>query len=328
MLKYIKVKPLAAESFGVRSMATLVETPDLKIILDPGASLGVRREYPPHPEEYKVLRRSIRRIINAARNAGYIFISHYHLSHYLPFFRDYRHIWSNRKYATELYSGKFVYMKSTTENITDSEKRRGDFLKKRIEQMNGTVVYGDYSEHIIGNTLLKISPPVPHGRISMRRGYVLMISIMYEAEKFLFAPDVLGPYDPYTLEIKTKELEDLKDIILRQRYGAIARAKDAEVFGILIGNKTGQKRYDLAINLKEKLKKYNKKSYFFIMNNFSAETLISFSFLDCLVSTACPRIAIDDYLQYKIPILTPIELDILLGLKKWDEYRFDEILGS
>ncbi|MCD6484138.1 MAG: hypothetical protein J7L47_03390 [Candidatus Odinarchaeota archaeon] len=230
MLKYIKVKPLAAESFGVRSMATLIETPDLKIILDPGASLGVRREYSPHPEEYKVLRRSIRRIINAARNAGYIFISHYHLSHYLPFFRDYRHIWSNRKYATELYSGKFVYMKSTTENITDSERRRGVFLKKRIEQMNGTVVYGDYSEHIIGNTLLKISPPVPHGRISMRRGYVLMISIMYEAEKFLFAPDVLGPYDPYTLEIILRDNPDVLYICgpplhLKKSFGPISVKK-------------------------------------------------------------------------------------------------------
>ena len=230
MLKYIKVKPLAAESFGVRSMATLVETPDLKIILDPGASLGIRRQYPPHPEEYKALRRSIKRIVSTARNAGYLFISHYHLSHFLPFFRDYRHIWSNKKYATELYSGKFVYLKSTTENITDSERRRGNFLKMRIEKLKGTVIYGDYSEQIIGNTLIKITQPVPHGRISMRRGYVLMISIMYEIEKFLFAPDVLGPYDPYTLEIILRNSPNLLYICgpplhLKKSFGPISIKK-------------------------------------------------------------------------------------------------------
>jgi 2-(3-amino-3-carboxypropyl)histidine synthase len=50
--------------------------------------------------------------------------------------------------------------------------------------------------------------------------------------------------------------------------------------------------------------------------------------IDCFVSTACPRIAIDDYMQYKVPIITPIELDILLGYKKWDDYIFDEISGN
>ena len=32
------------------------------------------------------------------------------------------------------------------------------------------------------------------------------------------------------------------------------------------------------------------------------------------------------YMQYKIPIITPVELDIVLGFKKWDDYQFDQIL--
>lgn len=134
--------------------------------------------------------------------------------------------------------------------------------------------------------------------------------------------------DPYTSEIRGTELEDLKDIILRQRYGAIARSKDAKIFGILIGTKTGQQRIDLAYEIKEKLALKQKKSYLFTTNHFLPANLESFREIDCLVSTACPRIAIDDYLQYKIPILTPIELDILLGIKKWDDYKFDEILNQ
>ncbi|MDH7507670.1 MAG: diphthamide synthesis protein [Candidatus Thermoplasmatota archaeon] len=134
--------------------------------------------------------------------------------------------------------------------------------------------------------------------------------------------------DPYTNEVKEKELDDLKEMVLRQRYGAIARSKNARVFGILIGTKTGQQQVDLAYKIKEKLNTYEKKSYFFVLNNFTPLKIQSFLGIDCLISTACPRIAIDDYLQYKIPIITPVELDILLGFKKWDEYCFDEIVNK
>lgn len=134
--------------------------------------------------------------------------------------------------------------------------------------------------------------------------------------------------DPYTNEVRDKELDDLKDMVLRQRYGAIARSKDAKVFGILVGLKKGQQRMNLANKLKEKLGAHGKKSYIFALDHFLPSALEGFKEIDCFVSTACPRIAIDDYLQYKIPIITPVELDIILGIKKWDDYQFDEILNK
>ncbi len=131
--------------------------------------------------------------------------------------------------------------------------------------------------------------------------------------------------DPYTSEIRKEELNDFRDMIIRQRYGAIARSKNAKIFGILVGIKKGQQRIDLAYELKGKIEAKQKKSYIFTVNHFLPSHLESFRNIDCFVSTACPRIAIDDYMQYKIPIITPIELDILLGFKKWDDYQFDEI---
>ncbi len=133
--------------------------------------------------------------------------------------------------------------------------------------------------------------------------------------------------DPYTNEVREKELADLKDMILRQRYGAIARSKDAKVFGIIIGTKLGQQRIELAYKIKEILDSKKKKSYIFSLNHFSPFYLEGLKDIDCFVSTACPRVAIDDYMQYKVPIITPIELDILLGFKKWENYQFDEILS-
>ena len=42
--------------------------------------------------------------------------------------------------------------------------------------------------------------------------------------------------------------------------------------------------------------------------------------------TACPRIAIDDSAMYKKPVITPQELEIVLGLRDWDDYLMDEII--
>lgn len=133
--------------------------------------------------------------------------------------------------------------------------------------------------------------------------------------------------DPYTNIVKKQELEDLKDTILRQRYGAIANSKNAKRFGILVGTKRGQQRIKLADEIKELLDSFNKKSLIITLDQFSPISLQGFGDIDCFVSTACPRIAIDDYLQYKIPILTPVELEIVLGKRKWEEYMFDQILG-
>jgi 2-(3-amino-3-carboxypropyl)histidine synthase len=131
--------------------------------------------------------------------------------------------------------------------------------------------------------------------------------------------------DPYTNEIREKELEELKDLILRQRYGAIASSKDAKKFGILIGIKKGQQRFDLAYKIKKMLDSENKKSYIITAENFSYSLLEGFRDIECFISTACPRIAIDDFSQYKKPIITPIELEILIGKRRWEEYKLDEI---
>jgi len=131
--------------------------------------------------------------------------------------------------------------------------------------------------------------------------------------------------DPYTNSVKKQELEDLKDTILRQRYGAIANSQNAKKFGILMGMKKGQQRLELAYNIKEMLDSFNKKSLFIAMENFSTISLQGFRDIDCFISTSCPRIAIDDYLHYKKPILTPAELEIVLGKRKWEDYIFDQI---
>lgn len=131
--------------------------------------------------------------------------------------------------------------------------------------------------------------------------------------------------DPYSNNIKKDELADLKDEVLRQRYGAIAHAKTAKKFGILICTKPGQQRIQQAEHIKHILTKHNKKSIMLTMDAITPIYLQNYPNIDCFISTACPRIAIDDYRQYKTTILTPIELEITLGILPFEEYHFDEI---
>ena len=54
----MNVIPLAADSLGVRSVATYVECGDTRIVIDPGASLGRSRfTLPPADAEWEALKR-------------------------------------------------------------------------------------------------------------------------------------------------------------------------------------------------------------------------------------------------------------------------------
>jgi 2-(3-amino-3-carboxypropyl)histidine synthase len=132
--------------------------------------------------------------------------------------------------------------------------------------------------------------------------------------------------DPYLNKvIDSIDLHEKKQELLRQRYGAITFAKQAKIIAIIIGLKPGQMRNDEAITLYKKVIKAGKKCLLISSDAIHPNFCDSFSFVDVFISTACPRIAIDDYTAYKKPILTPFELLIALHEKSWDDYKFDEI---
>jgi 2-(3-amino-3-carboxypropyl)histidine synthase len=121
-----------------------------------------------------------------------------------------------------------------------------------------------------------------------------------------------------------RDLKEVRDHVLRQRHAAITRAHDASVFGIIVSKKIGQERMDMARGLKALAEKHDRRASIFIMDLVSPEFLEGYR-VDAWVNTACPRIAIEDVLQYKQPMLTPQEFEIVLGEREWSDYVFDEI---
>ena len=134
----------------------------------------------------------------------------------------------------------------------------------------------------------------------------------------------LALLDPYTGDASELSFERIESI-LRQRMGLIFSVDQAKSFGILIGEKPGQMRRNLAIRMKRLLEKHGRKGYLLALDHVGPD-LIDFYPVDAFVNTACPRIAIDDAVKYAKPLITPFELEVALGEKQWENgYQFDEI---
>jgi len=210
MLKKVKVVPLAEESFGVRSMCIYIETSDLKILLDAGASLGPNRfGYPPHPREYQAIAECRRRISKAAQKADIVTISHYHFDHHTTSYTDWFCNWSSVEVAKEIYEGKLVLAKSYRSMVNFSQRRRGWMFKKTGGSYAKRLEMADGRTFEFGDTKLKFSNPVFHGPENSELGWLLMITVEFNDEKILFASDVQGPmYNP-TLDMVLAEKPQL-----------------------------------------------------------------------------------------------------------------------
>jgi len=202
MLKHIKVVPLAAESLGVRSMCTYVETPDVRVLLDAGVSLCPNRYgLPPHPLEYKAIIECRKRIAEAAEKADVVTVSHFHFDHHTPSYEDWLCNWTEKdETARQIYQDKTVLMKNPKEKINFSQRRRGWVFQKTGGKYAKTLEVADGKTFNFGKaTKIKFSEPVPHGPEDSALGWILMATVEYENEKFMFAPDVQGPISKQTL---------------------------------------------------------------------------------------------------------------------------------
>jgi hypothetical protein len=200
----ILIEPLAAESLGIRSLATFVVTADVKVLLDPGVSHGLRALLP-HPREAQALLEAGQRILARAREAPVLAISHYHFDHYMPAFRHWMNF-SSPELAEALYSGKEVLLKSREKGINFSQRKRAYYI---FQRRDCRLVVADGEEFHYGRTRLKFSPPLDHGEERTPLGKVLLCTVSTPHERFLFAPDVQGPIVKATLEYILAEGPDL-----------------------------------------------------------------------------------------------------------------------
>ncbi|ELZ15638.1 diphthamide biosynthesis enzyme Dph2 [Natrinema thermotolerans] len=110
---------------------------------------------------------------------------------------------------------------------------------------------------------------------------------------------------------------------MKQRYGAVHRAMDAEKWGVIFCTKIGQGRWEQAQEILED----NDDAYLITMDEVTPDRLRNFD-MDAFVNTGCPRITTDDGPQFHKPMLTPGEYEIAVGNKPLDELSFDTFHGT
>lgn len=107
-------------------------------------------------------------------------------------------------------------------------------------------------------------------------------------------------FNPLTKEFRQLDRKDIEDIV-RKRKASVAQFHASKSIGIIVSTKRGQYRMDDAIKLKNKLK--HKDTYIFLAETVDFNDLENYTFIDCFVNTACPRIGYDDVVRTEKPIV-------------------------
>ena len=181
----MEIIPVAFDSFGVRSMCTLVKS-KVNILIDPSVALGPRRYgLPPHEIEIKrmvELEEEIRKIL---QDSEVVIITHYHYDHHNP---D----------DAELLAGKKLLLKHPKEKINRSQAGRAAYFLERLKEVNADIDFADGKDYDFDGVNVSISSPVYHGA-GPRLGYVIEVFIE-DGDTFLFSSDVEGPIHREQLE--------------------------------------------------------------------------------------------------------------------------------
>jgi len=227
----LTVTPLWFDSLGVKSSSLLVETPDLCLLVDPGAA-EMQPSFPLPPKEKARLRLSaLNTLRKMAKRADTVFISHYHYDHHtLP------------SEAPELYLGKQLWIKDPNRFINRSQWQRARLFLQELCRLQGidpgsvltdplpfdgpplpqdprdlkwlkgllglwregpwikegvigncAVEFADSRTFVRGQTRVRFTSPLFHGAQFERVGWVVGMVLEIKGHKLLYSSDLQGP---------------------------------------------------------------------------------------------------------------------------------------
>jgi len=175
----MKVKYIAYDSLGVKSMCTQLKTKDTTLTIDPGVAIQTGSFPLPESRREKLVDRYHNKIRKSCQRSEFILISHYHYDHYLL--------------DIDFYRDKKLIVKDPVKDINESQRRRGAELMKYIAGEIDGIGYGDDHIYIIGGeTIIQLSEAMWHGKKNTKLGYVLMLEVTDNDKRFLYTSDLSG----------------------------------------------------------------------------------------------------------------------------------------
>lgn len=125
-------------------------------------------------------------------------------------------------------------------------------------------------------------------------------------------------YDPYSRKFTREEYNHSELHELRRE--AIAAAKKAKKFGLILGTLGRQGNPYTVSNLEKRLKAMGINYIILLLSEIFPGKLSMFKDVDAWVQVACPRLSIDWGYAFPKPLLSPYEATIALGMREegWD----------
>lgn len=107
-------------------------------------------------------------------------------------------------------------------------------------------------------------------------------------------------FDPMNNSHKILTRKDIATI-LKKYKASLMKFLSSRYIGIFITVKPGQQQFLFSKKLEKKYP--DKDFYYFVGNNFDVSQTENYSFIQTWVNTACPRISLDDSVNYDFPIV-------------------------
>jgi predicted metallo-beta-lactamase superfamily hydrolase len=177
----MQIIPLAADSMGVRSMATFVETKHLRLLIDPGAIVAERRfGLAPHPLEITCLKGCLERIALFAKSADTIVITKYDAEHFSP---D-RPEWARNKR---------LIVKNPNLHIRPAIRTFAFEFLKTVRNTASEIAFADGMSFVFGKTRLTFSESYSIDPDENAEG-ALPLSVEEDEDVFLYSSGTKGVY--------------------------------------------------------------------------------------------------------------------------------------
>ena len=156
----IRVRLVWFDSLGAKSSCLLVKTPDVRVLVDPGAAaMQPSFPLPSHVKEELKLR-AYRAIEGAARRADAVIITHYHYDHHVRFDFPIG--------ARAIYEGKVIWAKDPNCYINKSQWERARLL---LGQMCSELADLELEELLVPPAKRSFKDPVAGLRLALERDF-------------------------------------------------------------------------------------------------------------------------------------------------------------
>lgn len=181
----MQIIPLAADSMGVRSMATYVECRGAGILIDPGAALAERRRgLPPHPLETDRLAKALGRVSLYVKTARIVAVTRW----------DPEHV---RFESPEWMKGKRLLVKNPNLCLSSESRTRAFAFLKAVRNLCEEIVFADGTAFTAGACGVSFGDFVPAGPADPREASIPLVVTEGE-ESFAFSSAAKGVYPEQT----------------------------------------------------------------------------------------------------------------------------------